>query len=137
MLLYFRFKTLLLIGTFFCFGCARVPDNSINPPGLELKKIIVEQLPGFETDKVGDALFAFRKSCKKIYKKNPNARFGGQSYAGLVRDWATICTGLPSLGSGNKEYRQFPSDLMVVGFWIFLESNCLNKSIGSILQLIP
>ena len=107
MSLYFWSKTLLVVSILYCSGCARVPDQLVGHPGLELKKTAVEHLPGFETDKVGHALLAFRKSCKKIVKKNPNARFGSQSYAGLVKDWASICTGLPSKGSKNSKYREY------------------------------
>ena len=107
MSLYFWFKTLLLISIFYCLGCAKVPDQLVNIPGLELKKIAVEYLPGFRVDQVEKAVFAFRKSCKKISRKNPNARFGSQPYAGLVKDWAKICRGLPSPGSKNSKYREY------------------------------
>ena len=107
MSLYFWSKTLLIVSILYCSGCARVPDQLVGLPGLELKKTADEHLPGFETDKVEHALSAFRKSCKKIVKKNPNTRFGSQSYAGLVKDWASICTGLPSKGSKNSKYREY------------------------------
>ena len=84
-----------------------MPDQEANLNGLELKKIAVEYLPGFKTDKVEHALHAFRKSCEKISRKNPNARFGSQPYAGLVKDWATICRGLPSPGSKNSKHREY------------------------------
>ena len=61
MSLYFWFKTLLLVSIFCCLGCARVPEQLVNIPGLELTKIAVEYLPGFRTDQVENALFAFRK----------------------------------------------------------------------------
>ena len=75
--------------------------------GLELKKTSVESLPGFETDKVGYALLAFEKSCKKIVKKKLNARFGGQAYTGLVKDWVNICSSLPTAGSEGTKYREY------------------------------
>ena len=107
MSVYFWFKTLLLISVFYCLGCAKVPDPRVSIGDVELKKIPVEALPGFGTDKIDQALFAFRKSCKKIARKNLDTLFGGQLYTGLVKDWVDICTGLPGLGSNNTKYRRY------------------------------
>ena len=74
---------------------------------VELRETRVEALPGFGTDKVEEAFFAFRKSCIKIAKKNSDNPFGGQLYTGLVKDWVNICAGLPALGSDNMRYRQY------------------------------
>ena len=107
MSVYFWFKTLLLISVFYCLGCAKIPDPRVIIGEVELNKIPVESLPGFGTDKIDQALFAFRKSCKKIARKNLDTLFGGQLYTGLVKDWVDICTGLPGLGSNNTKYRQY------------------------------
>ena len=107
MSVYFWFKTSVLISVFYCLGCAKIPDPRVSTTDLELKKTSVESLPGFETDKVAHALFAFKKSCKKITKKNLNLRFGSQPYSGLVKDWANICTSLPAPGAKSTKYRQY------------------------------
>ena len=82
MSVYFWFKTLLLISVFYCLGCAKIPDPRVIIGEIELNKIAVESLPGFGTDKIDQALFAFRKSCKKIARKNLDTLFGGQLYTG-------------------------------------------------------
>lgn len=107
MSVYFWFKTTLLISVLYCLGCAKIPDQTVSTGNLELTKIPVESLPGFGTDKVEEALFAFRKSCTKIDRKNSDTQFGGQLYTGLVKDWVNICAGLPALGSNNMRYRQY------------------------------
>ena len=107
MSVYFWFRTLLLISLVYSLGCARIPDPRVTTGDLKLKKISVESLPGFGTDKVNQALFAFRKSCKKIARKNLHIRFGGQPYAGLVKDWVDMCAGLPAPGANNTKYRQY------------------------------
>ena len=107
MSVYFWLKTLLFISLVYCLGCAKIPDPRVSTGDLELKKIPVESLPGFGTDKVDKALFAFRKSCKKIARKKLGARFGDQLYTGLVKDWVDKCAGLPALGSNNTKYRQY------------------------------
>ena len=107
MSVYFWFRTLLLISLVYSLGCARIPDPRVTTGDLKLKKISVESLPGFGTDKVNQALFAFRKSCKKIARKNLHIRFGGQPYAGLVKDWVDMCAGLPAPEANNTKYRQY------------------------------
>ncbi|MFL2920504.1 MAG: MltA domain-containing protein, partial [Thalassobaculaceae bacterium] len=107
MSVYFWFKTLLLISVFYCLGCAKIPDPRVIIGEIELKKIPVESLPGFGTDKIDQALFAFRKSCEKIARKNLDTLFGSQLYTGSVKDWVDICTGLPGLGSNNTKYRRY------------------------------
>tara|TARA_E500000331_G_scaffold109965_1_gene106964 strand:+ start:205 stop:1389 length:1185 start_codon:yes stop_codon:yes gene_type:complete len=107
MSVYLWFKTTVLIGVFYCLGCAKIPDPPVSTADLELKRIPVESLPGFETDKVGHALLAFKKSCKKIANKNLNTRFGSQPYSGLVKDWVNTCTSLPAPGAKSVKYRQY------------------------------
>ena len=102
MSVYFWFKTLLLINLFYCLSCAKIPDPRVSSGDLKLKEISVEYLPGFGADKVDQALIAFRKSCKKIARKNLGARFGDQLYTGLVKDWVDKCAGLPALGSNKR-----------------------------------
>ena len=107
MSVYFWFKKLVLMSVLYCLGCAHIPDPRVSITGIELKKTSVESLPGFETDKVGCALLAFKKSCKKIAKKKLNARFGDQAYTGLVKDWVNICSSLPAPGSESTKYREY------------------------------
>ena len=92
MSVYFWFKTLLLISVFYCLSCAKIPDPRVSTGDIELKKISLESLPGFKTDKVNEALFAFRKSCKKIARKNLDTLFGGQMYSWIVKDCVDICS---------------------------------------------
>ena len=84
MSVYFWFKTLLLISVFYCLGCAKIPDPRVSIDEVTLKRIPIESLPGFGTDKIDQALFAFRKSCKKIARKNLDSIFGNLLYTCLL-----------------------------------------------------
>ena len=58
------------------------------PEKLQLSAVSFEDLPGWQSDNVGEALPALRRSCDVIAKKAPDQAMG---VAGRAKDWQSAC----------------------------------------------
>ncbi len=68
------------------------PDAGVvpEPTGLVLTPVTYDDMPGWRDDAVGEALVAFRRSCKKIARLSDDAPLGGQVDT-VAGDWRTAC----------------------------------------------
>lgn len=65
------------------------PDFTV--AGVQLSPVHAESLPGWRTERHGDALAAFRQSCAVIAQRNADAPLSPSALGGTVGDWAEVC----------------------------------------------
>ncbi len=70
-------------------------------PTLVLRKVSYSELPGWELDKVSDAVPALRKSCKRMMKRKDGASIGRSKVGGLTRQWRSVCAKANSVSDKN------------------------------------
>jgi membrane-bound lytic murein transglycosylase A len=70
-------------------------------PMLVLQKVDYSELPGWQNDKVGQALPALLKSCKRLMKKKDDALVARDEHAGQVKDWKAACAAAASVKEGQ------------------------------------
>lgn len=66
-------------------------EKEAEKPPLVMKPAPYTALPGWGTDRYAEILPAFKKSCGRIMKKDPAARFGPLEQAGTYGDWQGPC----------------------------------------------
>ncbi len=92
-----RIKTLsgLMVGVFALLlsGCTEAP-----PARLALDRVAFNDLPGWNTDHLSEAIPALQRSCNVLMQKPPEASLG---IAGKASDWQPACTALASLPSDD------------------------------------
>ncbi len=60
-------------------------------PGMVLKPVSFDQLPGWANDDPAQALGVFKRTCQRLEKMSPDTAMGGHNIYGYVRDWLDIC----------------------------------------------
>ncbi len=67
-----------------------------------------EDLPGWENSDLGPAYRAFRESCVRILKRDPDAPLSKTArYGGQVRDWRPVCEVMKVLPEGQDLHASF------------------------------
>jgi len=59
--------------------------------GLTLSPVLANSLPGWRTERHGDALAAFQQSCKVLTQRSPDDAASVSALGGQVRDWQGVC----------------------------------------------
>lgn len=91
----YNFTSLKFISLTFCM----LIGLSACTPGIEVQKdqgavftpTSFEKIKGWNTDDMEGAMAAFKRSCARIVKGDPNAAFGPQPVSGLYKDWQAPC----------------------------------------------
>ncbi|RZO32186.1 MAG: murein transglycosylase [Rhodospirillaceae bacterium] len=66
------------------------PDITV--AGMQLSRVHAESLPGWKTERHGDALAAFQESCAVIARREKSAALSTSALGGIVGNWAEVCT---------------------------------------------
>jgi membrane-bound lytic murein transglycosylase A len=93
-------RAFILISVLLLTACAEKPTP---PSKLDLKPVSFEQLPGWSTDRVSEALPALQKSCSVILKQAADKPRG---IAGTVADWQAACTAIQRTAPDEAAVRQ-------------------------------
>ena len=83
-------------------ACDGDPASEVAPPGLVLTPVSLGDLPGWEEDRVAEALPALRRSCAHLAKRNPSEPLGPGRLAGTVADWQPACRAAAQLDAGDE-----------------------------------
>ena len=79
--------------------------------GLRLSPVHANGLPGWRTERQGDALAAFHQSCKVLSSRNPADQASQSPLGGRVGDWAEVCQVAQGISPDNHpRARQFFED---------------------------
>jgi membrane-bound lytic murein transglycosylase A len=70
-------------------------------PRLTLTPVAFDALPGWETDRVAEALPALRRSCARLEARPDDAAAGPAGSGVTVRDWRAPCAALADPGAGD------------------------------------
>ncbi|MGH6912221.1 MAG: murein transglycosylase, partial [Geminicoccales bacterium] len=83
---------LLCLGLFACAGARPPPPpGPERAPELSLRPVSFDQLQGWERDRPGEALEAFRRSCGALMQKPDDREVGPQPIFGRFGDWRPAC----------------------------------------------
>lgn len=77
---------------------------------MQLREASFRELPNWQYDDHAAVLEAFVKSCRRILKRDPSARYGLIDQAGLVEDWVVPCQNAISLhveGASAQRTREY------------------------------
>src|SRR5579872_1045822 len=77
------------------------------PPTLTLAAVAIEDLPGWGSDEMGEALPALLKSCASLVKLEPHTAVGPGGIAGTAGDWRMVCAEAASTASSRDGVRRF------------------------------
>lgn len=69
--------------------------------GLTLSPVRAHSLPGWQTERHGDALAAFRKSCKVLEQRAPEESASKSALGGQVGDWQDVCARAAALNPND------------------------------------
>ncbi len=69
--------------------------------GLTLSPVTTESLPGWRTERHGDALEAFVESCVVLGQRDANEQASPSPLGGKVADWRGVCAQAASLDTNN------------------------------------
>ena len=79
--------------------------------GLTLSPVHQNALPGWRTERQGDALAAFHESCKVLSNRNPGDQASQSPLGGQVSDWDQVCQVAMGISVNNHpRARQFFED---------------------------
>lgn len=85
------------------------PD--IEAEGLTLSPVYANSLPGWHTERHGDALEAFQQSCKVLSQRSASDSASRSALGGQVGDWLKVCGLAASLNVNNHSAaREFFED---------------------------
>ena len=89
-------------------ACGRPPEV---PPGLSLIQTTFSALPGWDRDRMAEALPALLKSCAAIAKMPVDKSIGPNGIAGTPADWQEACSTAALVpGNDNAAMAKFMSD---------------------------
>ncbi len=83
------------------FSGAVMSTSDAKGTKLVLKQATFKDLPGWEKDRHGEAMQAFRRSCAVIENADPAARLGGKKVAGKNKDWLPACEAAAQVPDGD------------------------------------
>ena len=69
--------------------------------GQTLSPVHSNALPGWRTERHGDALEAFQQSCRVLSQRNPSDQASASPLGGRVADWNSVCATAVSLDINN------------------------------------
>ncbi len=72
-------------------------------PGLVLQRVTFSDLAGWQDDDLGPALTAFRRSCERLFRLDPQTAMAAGGRAGRVADWHPVCKAAADT-SGPREF---------------------------------
>lgn len=81
-------------------GCERKPEEPV-PDRLVLKPAGFADLPGWNADRVAQAVPAFKRSCDRLKGQPDDRKLGPDGIAGTVADWHPVCRRLSALPEGD------------------------------------
>ena len=73
---------------------------------LKLTPVAFSSLPGWGSDDFITWVEAFDRSCQRIARKPPGARFGILQEAGSIGEWQQVCFDFLSLNTGDRQVLQ-------------------------------
>jgi membrane-bound lytic murein transglycosylase A len=77
-------------------------------PALELAPVAFDALPGWREDDPSAALRAFRLSCGRLTRLDPEKGFGGSGgFAGRIADWLPACRDAATVADTQEAARAF------------------------------
>jgi membrane-bound lytic murein transglycosylase A len=79
-----------------------VPPPAIISEELRLAPARFADLPGWEEDRIIEALPALQRSCTRILQLAPEARIGPRAIGGAAKDWQEACLALASVAPGDE-----------------------------------
>ena len=83
-------------------------------PGLTLVPTAIDSIPGFESDRLVEALPALHLSCDRFLALPESRTIGPGALAGTVADWHPICEGFAALPAADEgAFRAFMSENLV------------------------
>lgn len=80
------------------------PADAVEPepePKLVLERASYADMPGWQSDQVGAALPALRKSCARLMKRDDDQLVGRDETAGRTKDWRAVCAAAASADAAN------------------------------------
>ena len=75
--------------------------EEFNAGGLSLTHVHADSLPGWRTERHGDALGAFLQSCKVLDAREGSEQASPSPLSGTVSDWRGVCAQAASLDVNN------------------------------------
>ena len=94
-----NFYTIILLLVLASCATAPVADKTDIP--LTLTPVSFNELPGWMDDNQAQALTAMRKTCERVFKKQPTHNLGLIPQAGSFADWQVLCQELLLLPPEN------------------------------------
>ena len=88
-------------------SCARAPAPPPAPPApppdrLTMTPVSFRQLPGWNEDRLSEALPALRRSCDRLMQLPPDRPVGSDGLGGVAGDWTGACGALRWLKPGDE-----------------------------------
>ncbi|WP_207455746.1 murein transglycosylase A [Azospirillum sp. SYSU D00513] len=97
----FRFAA--LAATILMAGCAGKEEEAKPPPeALTLAPVAFADLPGWNADRVAEAVPAFQRSCARFKAVPPDRPVGPGGIGGRAADWQAVCARLAALPPGDE-----------------------------------
>jgi len=86
--------------------------SDVEVAGLTLSPVQAQSLPGWTTERHGDALEAFLESCVVLGQRDANEQASPSPLGGKVADWRNVCAQAASLGvdDHNRAKRFFENN---------------------------
>ncbi|HKF71594.1 MAG TPA: murein transglycosylase A [Stellaceae bacterium] len=82
-------------------ACAPAKPPATAPDRLVLTPASFDDLKGWASDRVGEALAAFKRSCARRLRFSDDAAVGPQGMAGKVADWRPPCAAAVAVGEND------------------------------------
>lgn len=89
-----------------CDVDAEKPDTQVAGPAhdqLKLKKVAFKNLPGWNDDKVSEAVPSFLNSCAKIATMADDAAMGHDGHGGNAKQWRAACAAAAKVKAGDDK----------------------------------
>lgn len=83
-------------------ACDGDPIGDVVPAGLVLTPVALSDLPGWDEDRVSEALPAFKRSCALLEKRDPSDPLGPGRLAGAISEWQPACRAVARLAAGDE-----------------------------------
>lgn len=82
-------------------------EEKTDKPKLNIKEASFSDLPSWGEDNLIKALPAWKKSCTRILKNDPDKLFGPLEVAGTYKDWKFVCQSINSRSFDNESFQDF------------------------------
>ena len=88
-------------------ACAPARDPASPPAPADFTPVEFSDIPGWASDRTGDALVAMRKSCARLLNMPAARAMTDRSVGGKAGDWAPACQSLSPALAGHGAARQY------------------------------